>query len=90
MNEEELRKKLEKFTENKDFKLNPDDWHANFIIKGLLENEKKYKFKLCPCRLRDGTRERDLELICPCNFKLHDTWGTKGMCWCGLFVKRND
>jgi len=88
MNEQELKKAWEEFTKNNDFKLNPDKWHVDFIAKGVLENEKKYGLKLCPCRLRDGTRQRDLELICPCNFKTHDTWKTKGMCWCGLFVKR--
>jgi ferredoxin-thioredoxin reductase catalytic subunit len=43
--------------------------------------------RLCPCRLRDGSRERDLELLCPCNFKHHDTWRNEGRCWCGLFVR---
>lgn len=88
MEPEELRKAWENFTENNDFKLNPDKEHVDMIISGVLENEKKHGLKLCPCRLRDGKRERDLELICPCNFKTHDTWQKKGMCWCGLFVKR--
>ncbi len=89
MKPEELRKTWEEFTENNDFKLNPDKWHVDTIIKGVLENEKKCGLKLCPCRLRDKTRERDLELICPCNFKTQDTWKNKGMCWCGLFIKNN-
>jgi len=88
MEPEELRQAWENFTENNDFKLNPDKEHVDMIIDGVLGNEKKYKLKLCPCRLRDGTRERDLELICPCNFEMQDTWKQKGMCWCGLFVRR--
>ena len=73
--------------------LNPDKEHIELLLEGLLENEKKHRLKLCPCRLRDGTRERDLELICPCNFKTHETWlkpkkGMLSMCICGLFVKR--
>jgi ferredoxin-thioredoxin reductase catalytic chain len=55
-----------------------------------LGNEKKYGLRLCPCRLRDGTREKDLELICPCNFKAQGVWKDKGRCWCGLFVKRGE
>lgn len=88
MDRKDLRDAWKKFTENQEFVLNPDDKHVDAIIKGVLQNEKKYGLKLCPCRLRDGTRERDLELICPCNFKTHDTWKEKGQCWCGLFVKR--
>jgi len=88
MNKEELRKAWEQFTEKNDFKLNPDKEHVALTAKGVLENERKYGLKLCPCRLRDGTKQRDLELICPCNFKIQDSWKNKGMCWCGLFVKR--
>ena len=88
MNEEELRKVWEDFSEKNEFKLNPDKAHVDMIVKGVLKNEEKHGLKLCPCRLRDGTRERDLELICPCNFKSQDVWKTKGMCWCGLFVRK--
>ncbi len=88
MDRKDLRDAWKKFTENQEFVLNPDDKHVDAIIKGVLQNEKKHGLKLCPCRLRDGSRERDLELICPCNFKTHDTWKEKGQCWCGLFVKR--
>ena len=88
MNKEELRKAWEKFTENNDFVLNPDKEVVDMVIKGVSDNEKKYGFKLCPCKLRDGTREKDLELICPCNFKIQETWQKKEECWCSLFVKR--
>ena len=88
MNKEELRKVLEKFTGKGDFMLNPNKNHVDMVIDGLLENERKCGLKLCPCRLRDGTRETDISLICPCNFKAQENWKTKGECWCGLFVKR--
>lgn len=94
MKPKELLQAWEKFTENNNFVLNPDKEHVAMIVQGVIENEKKYGLKLCPCRLRDGTHEKDLELICPCNFKTHSTWlkpmsGRKPMCWCGLFVKRD-
>lgn len=88
MNSEELRKAWERFTQGQNFILNPDREHVDIVIKGVLENEEKTGFKLCLCRLRDGTKERDLELICPCNFKIQSTWKEKGQCWCGLFVKK--
>jgi len=93
MNKEEVLKVWEDFALKNDFKLNPDTEHVAMVADGVLLNEEKYGLKLCPCRLRDGSRERDLELICPCNFKTHTTWlkpmsGRKAMCWCGLFVMR--
>lgn len=88
MNKEELVKVWERFTEKNDFKLNPDKEHVGMITKGVLKNEEKFGLKLCPCILRDGSREKDLELICPCNFKIQKTWQEKGECWCGLFVKK--
>ncbi|MBW3015877.1 hypothetical protein KY330_05635 [Candidatus Woesearchaeota archaeon] len=88
MDKEQLRKAWEIFSENKDFQLNPDSKHVEEVIIGVLANEKNTGLKLCPCRLRDGTRQRDLELLCPCNFKIQKNWLEKGQCWCGLFVKR--
>ena len=88
MNAEELMVVWKNFTEKNDFVINPDKKHVEFIVKGVLANEEKYGLKLCPCKLRDKTFERDLELICPCNFKAQDVWQQKGMCWCGLFIKR--
>ncbi|MFH1126198.1 MAG: ferredoxin-thioredoxin reductase catalytic domain-containing protein [Candidatus Altiarchaeota archaeon] len=88
MNGDELRRIWGKFSEGNDFILNPDGKHVDMIVEGLLANEKECGLKLCPCRLRDETRQRDLELVCPCNFKTHETWRTQGRCWCGLFIKR--
>lgn len=88
MDKGQLKEAWENFTQDNDFKLNPDSWHVDVIIDGVLNNEKKYNLKLCPCRLRDETRQRDLGLICPCNFKIQETWKNKGQCWCGLFIRR--
>ncbi len=88
MNKQELKEAWEKFTQRNDFMLNPDNEFVDQLAQGVLENEKNHGLKLCPCRLRNSTRERDLELLCPCNFKAQEKWGKKGECWCGLFVKR--
>jgi ferredoxin-thioredoxin reductase catalytic subunit len=88
VDKETLKKAWERFTEGKDFKLNPDANHVDIVADGVLKNKAAYGMTLCPCRLRDGTKERDLELVCPCKFKTHSTWETQGRCWCGLFVKR--
>jgi ferredoxin-thioredoxin reductase catalytic subunit len=88
MKRDDLRRVWNAFAEKNDFRLNPDDKHVDLIVEGLLENEKSCGLKLCPCRIRDGTRERDLQLLCPCNFKTHETWSKEGRCWCGLFIKK--
>lgn len=88
MNREDLWRVWKAFCEKNDFELNEDPEHVETVIRGVLDNEKKHGLKLCPCRLRDDSRERDLELICPCNFKVQDTWNEKDMCWCGLFVRK--
>ena len=83
--EEDMKKIWEEYSSKNDFKLNSST--ADMIAKGVLANELKSGLKLCPCRLSDGSREKDLELICPCDFKKHDTWEKDGRCWCNLFVK---
>ena len=88
MNEEELRRIYEEFTAKNDFKLNPDKKIVDMLLKGMLLKQQKFNMKLCPCRVRDGTFEGDLAIICPCNFKTHPEWKEKGTCHCGLFVKR--
>ncbi|MFC1953832.1 ferredoxin-thioredoxin reductase catalytic domain-containing protein [Chloroflexota bacterium] len=88
MNKEELVTAWEAYTENNDFTLNPDHNLVNMVIEGLITNEKKCGLKLCPCRVRDGSRKCDMDMICPCNFKSQDIWEKEGRCWCGLFIKR--
>ncbi|MFH1972018.1 MAG: ferredoxin-thioredoxin reductase catalytic domain-containing protein [archaeon] len=83
---EELIKIWTKFCEVADFSLNEKD-HVENVAKGVLQIESQTGLRMCPCRLRDGTRNTDLELLCPCNFKIQKTWTEQGRCWCGLFVK---
>jgi len=87
MNKEELIKIWERFTEKTDFKLN-DKEHIDIVAKGVLTMEEKTGLKLCPCRLSDGSKEKNIELLCPCNFKIQTKWKQQDECWCGLFVKR--
>lgn len=89
MNKEELIKAWEAFANaNNHFQLNPDAAHVQGVAEGCLANKEQHGLPLCPCRLRDGSRKRDMELICPCDFESQDTWKNEGRCWCGLFVKQ--
>jgi ferredoxin-thioredoxin reductase catalytic chain len=89
MNREEFRKAIERFTEGNDFMLNPDERLLEGILDGVMAQEKSFGFKMCPCRLSDGSRERNLKLLCPCNFKALKAWEKRGECWCGLFIRRH-
>ena len=72
---------------NKSFALNSDKTRVESLAKGVLHNETAKGLKFCPCRLTTKNREKDLKLICPCNFESQKTWEEKGECWCSLFVK---
>lgn len=84
---ENFEEVCKRFCEGNDFILNPEKEHTRTALKGVLEQEKLKGLKYCPCRLQTGDFEKDIELVCPCNFKVQQTWKEKGMCWCGLFVK---
>ena len=88
MDKNELIKVWDKFTEGNDFVLNPDRKKVGMLADGVLNNEKNHGLKYCPCRLRTRDFEKDLLLVCPCNFKMQKTWREKGECWCSLFVRR--
>ncbi len=86
---ESILKAFEEYCDkNGTFTLNHDKKHVDKLIDGLLSNEDATGLKLCPCRIRNGTRQRDLELICPCNFFIQKTYIDQGRCWCGLFLKK--
>jgi ferredoxin-thioredoxin reductase catalytic subunit len=88
MNRKELIRVWEAFTEGNDFMLNPDRAMVERLADAVLKNEKKYGLKYCPCRIVSGDFDKDIELVCPCNFKIQKKWQTKDECWCGLFVRR--
>ncbi|MDO8639745.1 MAG: thioredoxin [bacterium] len=93
LGENENNKDIEKmvaeyaeYAKKNGFQLNPNKEVVNKIIKGLLENEKKYGAKYCPCRRVTGNLEEDKLKICPCVYHKEEI-GRLGHCLCGLFVK---
>ncbi len=85
---EEIEKAWKSFTDDSEFRLVDDEEFLGTLAKGVLNNEKNHGLKYCPCRMTTGDFKKDLKLICPCNFKIQETYGEKGECWCGLFIKR--
>ena len=75
-----------KYAEANGFKLNPDEKVVERLVKGLLENEKKYGDRYCPCRRISGNKEEDKPKICPCQWHQEEI-ERDGHCFCGLFIK---
>ncbi|MDP3996005.1 MAG: ferredoxin-thioredoxin reductase catalytic domain-containing protein [bacterium] len=75
-----------KYAKEKGFRLNLNREVVERIVKGLLENEKKYGKRYCPCRRVSGDSEKDDKIICPCHYHLKEIEEI-GHCLCGLFQK---
>jgi ferredoxin-thioredoxin reductase catalytic subunit len=80
-----LYEQLDREAEASGYHLNPDREFTRELVKGLLVNEKRYGYRSCPCRLATGDRQRDLDIICPCDYRDPDLldWGA---CYCALYV----
>jgi ferredoxin-thioredoxin reductase catalytic subunit len=76
---------LNKDTERRGYRLNPDVPFTKSLIEGLLVNDKRYGYEACPCRLASGRKVDDLDIICPCDYRDSDI-DRYGACYCGLYV----
>lgn len=83
---EGLIKNYQDHAEKNRFRLNPDRKVVERLIIGMLENEKKYGEKYCPCRKITGDSKEDKPKICPCQWHRQEI-EKDGHCFCGLFVK---
>lgn len=68
------------------------DWHLNqneefleMLVEGLMTNYNRYGYFNCPCRLASGEREKDKDIICPCDYAPPDI-EEYGHCYCGLYL----
>jgi ferredoxin-thioredoxin reductase catalytic subunit len=80
-----LYQRLRREGEAAGYYLNPDVDFVLDLMDGLLANERRYGYGSCPCRLADGTRDRDLDIICPCDYRDPDL-DEYGACYCALYV----
>jgi ferredoxin-thioredoxin reductase catalytic subunit len=85
MSAKELYQRLKKEAEASGYLLNPDQEFVIDLMEGLLTNQKRYGYLACPCRLADGVREKDLDIICPCDYRDPDL-SEHGACYCALYV----
>jgi len=77
--------RLQRFSEKKRASLNPDRSITVKLVSGLLENQNRYGYWACPCRLAAGKKDLDRDIICPCDYWEQDV-AEFGACYCGLFV----
>lgn len=82
---EALYNRLKREAEAAGYLLNPDREFVLGLMEGLLTNQQRYGYQSCPCRLAEGSREKDLDIICPCDYRDPDL-DEFGACYCALYV----
>lgn len=79
------RDRLSREAESAGYHLNPDAEFSLGLVEGLLTNEQRYGYPSCPCRLATGDGARDLDIVCPCDYRDPDL-AEFGACYCALYV----
>jgi ferredoxin-thioredoxin reductase catalytic chain len=85
---ERLFQKLDREAESSGYHLNPNKIFTLGLIEGLLVNEQRYGYWVCPCRLASGVKSEDLDIICPCDYRDPDLL-QYGTCYCALYVSQD-
>jgi ferredoxin-thioredoxin reductase catalytic subunit/rubredoxin len=82
---EEMFDSMKKIASEDGYKFNPDKLELGYILQGMWDNEQRYGYPACPCRLASGTLSNDMDIICPCNYRDADI-AEYGSCLCTLYV----
>ena len=80
-----MRQRHELDARSRGYRLNPDPEFLAPLLEGLRENEERYGYPSCPCRLSSGVFEADRDIICPCDYRDPDVQEF-GTCYCCLYV----
>jgi ferredoxin-thioredoxin reductase catalytic subunit len=83
----ERYEQLKRDAETSGYFLNPDSEFTLELIEGLLINEERYGDAVCPCRLSEGNKTEDLDIICPCDYRDPDLQEYNA-CYCALYVSK--
>ncbi len=78
-------RQIDSDAESGGYHLNPDEAFVKELVRGLIENERRYGYRSCPCRLAMGSKEADLDIICPCDYRDPDL-AESNACYCALYV----
>ena len=82
---EEFYNRLKKLQEKKGYFFSRDKDKVFEILEALQVNKERYGYMACPCRLATGDREKDNDIICPCEYREPDV-EEYGSCYCNLYV----
>lgn len=85
---EEVRRRAEGDAKTYGYFLNPDPDFLNDLLEGLKQNEERYGYPSCPCRLASGNFEFDRDIFCPCDYRDPDV-AQYGCCYCALYVRKD-
>ena len=80
---DKLFDQLKNETEPYGYHLNPDEDFTKELIKGLIINNDRYGYQSCPCRLASGDKSKDIDIICPCDYRDPDL-SEYDTCYCYL------
>ncbi len=84
---DELFERLKKVNEKKGYFFNRNKEQTFELLRGLMHNKSRYGHMACPCRLASGDRQKDKDIICPCEYREPDIQEF-GSCFCGLYVSK--
>ena len=87
MDTQQLYEMLKTVQEPKGYFFNNDMEKVFELLQGLLVNKERYGHMACPCRLASGDREKDRDIICPCEYRAPDV-KEYGTCYCSLYVSK--
>jgi len=88
MNElEKLYEMLKRVQEPKGYFFNKNKSKVLELLEGLVANKQRYGYMSCPCRLAAGNREKDKDIICPCEYREADVI-EYGSCYCALYATK--
>ncbi|NHJ06031.1 MAG: ferredoxin:thioredoxin reductase [Candidatus Heimdallarchaeota archaeon] len=82
---EDVRYFIEMVAKKNGWILNNDKKFIEMLVEGFQSNYNRYGYFGCPCRLLDGIREKDKDILCPCDYCIPDQ-KEFGHCYCGLYL----
>ncbi|MCL2687254.1 MAG: ferredoxin:glutaredoxin reductase [Methanobrevibacter sp.] len=84
----EAYEKFKKESEETGYNVSPDVEFVEMLLENIDVNIERYGYGACPCRLASGDKEKDLDLVCPCDYR-DDDLNDYGACFCALYVNQN-